>query len=261
MTFSVQDKVTVITGGTAGIGKAAVERFAKAGAKVVFAGRRDSGRSIANQTGTIFVKTDVSKDDQVKALMEAAVKEFGRLDVVINNAGIGDDQNIQNITEEDFDRIQNTNIKGVLWGMKHAASRICDGGSIINCASAAGMIAFPGYGSYSASKFAIIGLTKTAALELAPRGIRVNCVCPGTIDTESPGSDTELAVAEFMHPLGRIGRPEEVAALYHFLASDDSSFITGAAIPIDGGILAGIGLGMIEPLIGVASEKLSASTK
>lgn len=259
MMFSVKDKVTIITGGTAGIGKATVERFAHAGAKVVFAGRRDEGRLLGEETGTTFVQTDVSKEDQVRRLMETAVETYGGLDVLINNAGIGDDQDIKDITEENFDRVQSVNTKGVLWGMKHAIPHMSSGGSIINCSSAAGRIAFPGYGSYSSSKFAIIGLTQTAALELAPKGIRVNAVLPGTFDTENPGSDTELAVARFMHPMGRIGRPEEVAGLYHFLASDESAFITGASIPIDGGILAGIGLGMIEPLVGVASSRKKTS--
>jgi NAD(P)-dependent dehydrogenase (short-subunit alcohol dehydrogenase family) len=252
--FSIKNKVTIITGGTAGIGKAAVERFADAGAKVVFAGRRSDGSRLATKTGSIFVKTDVSIESQVERLVKTAVESYGGLDVLINNAGIGDDQNIKDITEENFDRVQSVNTKGVLWGMKHAAPHMSSGGSIINCSSAAGKIAFPGYGSYSSSKFAIIGLTQTAALEFAPLGIRVNAVLPGTFDTESPGSDLELAVAKFMHPMGRIGKPEEVAGLYHFLASDESAFITGASIPIDGGILAGIGLGMIEPLVGIASS-------
>jgi NAD(P)-dependent dehydrogenase (short-subunit alcohol dehydrogenase family) len=138
--------------------------------------------------------------------------------------------------------------------MKHAVPHISDGGSIINTSSYAGLASFPSYGSYSASKCAVVGLTKTAALELAPRGIRVNAVCPGTIDTplnEGPATEVELALASLVHPLRRVGQAEEVAALFHFLASDESAYITGVAIPIDGGLSAGIGLGIIEPLLGV----------
>jgi 3alpha(or 20beta)-hydroxysteroid dehydrogenase len=255
--FSLKDKVAVITGGASGIGRATALRFSQAGAKVVLADIQEGGE-VARQAGGIFVKTDVSKEDQVKALIEAAVSEYGRLNIVVNNAGIGEGNEIKDISEAELDRILGVNTKGVLWGMKHAAPHISDGGSIINTASYAGVAAFPSYGSYTASKCAVIGLTRTAALELAPRGIRVNAVCPGTIDTpinEGPMAEVELALATHVHPLGRLGQPEEVAALFHFLASDESSFITGIAIPIDGGLSAGIGLGIIEPMLGLIMEK------
>jgi 3alpha(or 20beta)-hydroxysteroid dehydrogenase len=251
--FSLKDKVAVITGGASGIGKATGLRFSQAGAKVVLADIQD-GSDVAREAGGIFVKTDVSKEGQVKALMEAAVSEYGKLDIVVNNAGIGEGNEIKDISEAELDRILGVNTKGVLWGMKHSVPHIADGGSIINTASYAGLAAFPSYGSYTASKCAVIGLTKTAALELAPRGIRVNAVCPGTIDTPinaGPMAEVELALATHVHPLRRLGRPEEVAALFHFLASDESAFITGVAIPIDGGLSAGIGLGIIEPMLGV----------
>jgi NAD(P)-dependent dehydrogenase (short-subunit alcohol dehydrogenase family) len=150
------------------------------------------------------------------------------------------------------------NSKGVLLGMKHAAARMSDGGSIINTASMAGLIGFPSYASYAASKAAIVSLTKVAALELAPRGIRVNAVCPSTIDTpinEGETAEVELALAKNLQPLGRVGQPEEVAALYHYLASDDSAFMTGVAIPFDGGMGTGVGLGVIEPLLGLITGK------
>jgi NAD(P)-dependent dehydrogenase (short-subunit alcohol dehydrogenase family) len=251
--FSLKDKVAVITGGASGIGKATGLRFSLAGCKVVLADIQD-GAEAAKQAGGLFVKTDVSKEDEVKALMEAAVSDYGKLDIVVNNAGVGEGNEIKDISEAELDRILNVNTKGVLWGMKHAVPHISDGGSIINTSSYAGLAAFPSYGSYTASKCAVIGFTKTAALELAPRGIRVNAVCPGTIDTpinEGPMAEVELALATHIHPLRRLGQPEEVAALFHFLASDESSFITGVAIPIDGGLSAGIGMGIIEPLLGV----------
>jgi len=252
--FPMKDKVAVITGGASGIGKATALRFSKAGARVVLADIHEAADEVAKQAGGIFVKTDVSKEEQVKALMEAAVSEYGKLDIVVNNAGIGLGNELQDLPEEEFDRIMAVNAKGVLWGIKHAAPRISDGGSIINTSSYAGIFAFPSYGAYAASKYAVVGLTRTAALELAPRRIRVNTVCPGTIDTpinEGPTGETELLLATYMAPVGRIGQPEEVAALFHFLASDESAFITGVAIPIDGGLSAGVGLGMIEPMVGL----------
>jgi len=192
--------------------------------------------------------------------MEAAVARFGELDAVVNNAGIsGTTGMIADIEEADFDLVQRVNVKGILWGIKHGARYMVNGGSIINTASYAGISAFPGYGSYSASKFAVVGLTKTAALELAPRGIRVNCVCPGTIDTpiNSGAGELELALANHMTPLGRIGSPEEVASLIHFLASDESSYMTGLAIPIAGGLSAGIGLGIVEGLCAMLEKRSS----
>lgn len=261
--FSLQGKVAVITGGASGIGKATALRFSKAGARVVVADIQD-GSDVAREAKGIFVRTDVGQEEQVKALLERAVAEFGRLDVVVNNAGIGEGGQIQEITEEQFDRILRVNTKGVLWGLKHAAALISDGGSIINTASYAGVAAFPSYGSYSASKAAVIALTRTAALELAPRRVRVNAVCPGTIDTpinEGPMAEVEMALATHVHPLRRIGLPEEVAALFHFLASDESSFITGLAIPIDGGLSAGIGLGIIEPMLGLIAGQAGGTGK
>ncbi|MEW6441585.1 MAG: SDR family oxidoreductase [bacterium] len=251
--FSLKDKVAVITGGASGIGKATALRFAKAGAAVVLADVQD-GREVAKEAGGLFVKTDVSQEPQVQDLLETALSRYGKLDILVNNAGIGEGGEIREITEAQFDRIFRVNTKGVLWGLKHAASRIADGGSIINTSSYAGVAAFPSYGSYTASKCAVIGLTKTAALEFAPRGVRVNAVCPGTIDTPinaGPMAQVEMLLASHLHPLRRIGRPEEVAALFHFLASDESAFITGLAIPIDGGLSAGIGLGIVEPLVGL----------
>jgi len=251
--FSLKDKVAVVTGGASGIGKATVLRFSRAGAKVLLADIQD-GSEVAAQAGGVFVKTDVSKEKEVKALMEAAVSQYGKLDIVVNNAGIGEGNEIKDISESEFDRIINVNTKGVLWGMKHAAPLISYGGSIINTSSYAGVACFPSYGSYSASKAAVIALTKTAALELAPRGVRVNAVCPGTIDTpinQGPMAEVELALATHIHPLRRLGQPEEVAALFHFLASDECTFITGLAIPIDGGLSAGIGMGVIEPMLGL----------
>ena len=253
MFFSLEGKVAVVTGAASGIGKCTADRFLKAGAKVVSADIQGGDKAVRSDVSA-FVRTDVSKEEQVRKLMDTAVAIFGRLDIVVNNAGIGTGGDIRDLTAEAFDGIMAVNAKGVLFGIKHAAEHMTDGGSIINTSSMAGLMAFPSYAAYGASKAAVISLTKSAAIELAPRGIRVNAVCPSTIDTPINAGEmaqVELALASHIHPLGRIGKPEEVAALYHYLASDESAFITGVAIPFDAGASAGIGLGIIEPLVGL----------
>jgi 3alpha(or 20beta)-hydroxysteroid dehydrogenase len=257
--FSLAGKVAVVTGGASGIGEATARRFTAAGARVVIGDINDAS-ALAKEIGGLAVRADVSHEGEVEDLLESALREFGRLDVVVNNAGIGAGGFLATLTEQDVDANLNVNLKGVVWGIKHAVPRIADGGSIMSTASLAGVIGTPSYGAYVASKAAIIGITKTAALELAPRGIRVNCVCPSTIDTPMSGGDeegVEYRLAGVLHPLGRMGRPEEVAALFHFLASDESAFITGQAIAIDGGMSAGPSLSVIAPLYRmVAGEEL-----
>lgn len=253
--FSLDGKVAAITGGAANLGKATAARFARAGAKVVIGDVDEAGVAIAEEFGGHFVACDVSREADVENLLEAAVREYGRLDTVINNAGIGQGSYLPEITEASFDRAVAVNTKGVLWGIKHAAPRIADGGAILNTASMAGVMGEAGWASYVASKAAVIGITKTAAIELGPRGIRVNCVCPSTIEWEGDGgdwgelADLEAKLVPFFHQVGRLGRPEEVAALFHFLASDEAAFLSGVAIPLDGGLSAGVSLGAIEPLI------------
>lgn len=251
MFFSLEGKVAVVTGASSGIGKATAERYAKAGAKVVFADIQD-GEQFAKECDGIFVRVDVTQEDQVKMLMETAVKKYGHLNIAVNNAGIGVGADITDVTEEVFDQHHAVNSKGVLFGIKHAAANMSDGGSIINTSSMAGLLGFPSYGAYAASKAAVIAMTRNAALELAPRAIRVNAICPGTIDTpinETETGEVELALTRHLTPLGRIGKPEEIAALYHYLASDESAFMTGLAIPFDGGLGVGISLGIIEPML------------
>jgi 3alpha(or 20beta)-hydroxysteroid dehydrogenase len=255
--FSLAGKVAVVTGGASGIGAATARRFAQADAKVVIGDIADAG-PVAKETGGLAVRADVSREADVENLLESALREFGRLDVVVNNAGIGAGGFLAALTEQELDATLSVNLKGVIWGIKHAAPRIADGGSIMSTASLAGLIGTPSYGAYVASKAGVIGITKTAALELAPRGIRVNCVCPGTIDTPmATGNeeDVEYRLANLLHPLGRMGHAEEVAALFHFLASDDSAFITGQAIAIDGGMSAGPSMGVIGPLYQMVTGK------
>jgi len=252
--FSLQDKIAVITGGASGFGKATGIRFAAAGANVVLADINDAS-GIAKEIGGLYVKTDVTREESVKHLMEEANQQFGKIHIVVNNAGVFSAVcDIQSLSEEELDKELNVNTKAVIWGIKHSLGFMTEGGCILNTASYAGLVGVPYYTAYVASKSAIIGITKAAALELAPMGIRVNCICPGTCETPMSyveGAEAELAVSSMIQPLGRLGKPEEIAALYHFLASDDCTFLTGAAIPVDGGMSAGFSMGAL----GVLYEK------
>ena len=252
--FSLEGKAAVVTGGASGIGLATVKRFAEAGARVVIADIRDA-EELAREVDGLFVKTDVTQEDQVKALMDTTAERYGRIDVVINNAGGGEGSGpnlIPFLPAEDFEAGYRLNLMGVVFGIKHAVEHMSDGGSIVNTSSVAGVQGVPTYAPYVASKAAVIGVTRTAALELAARNIRVNCVCPGTVDTPMAYGEevqAELKIAAMMMPLGRLCKPEEVAALFHFLVADDCSFVSGQAICIDGGMTAGISMGLILPLL------------
>lgn len=252
--FSLEGKIAVVTGAASGIGLATVKRFAEAGAKVVIADITESS-DLAKEIGGLFIKTDVTQEDQVKALMDKTAETHGRIDIVINNAGGGEGSGpnfIPYLPAEDFEIGYKLNLMGVVFGIKHAADHMTDGGSIVNTSSVAGYQGAPTLAPYVASKAAVIGVTRTAAIELAARNIRVNCVCPGTVDTPMIYGDegqAELKIATLMMPLGRLCKPEEVAALFHFLAADDCSFISGQAICIDGGMTAGISMGLVMPLL------------
>ena len=240
--FSIKDKVTVITGGGSGLGLATVKRFTEAGARVVMADLKDCNE-LAKSIGCDFIKTDVSNEAEVEHLMKTAFERYGPLDVVINNAGIiNPEQLIDNAVPTDYEKLFRVNTLGVLSGIKYGAKYMRDGGSIINTASNSANGDFSGYGAYIASKCAVVGITKAAAIEYAGRGIRVNCICPNTVDTPMAyvdGCETELKVVGIITPLGRMCKAEEAAALFHFLASDDCRYITGEDIYIDGGLKAG----------------------
>ena len=248
----LQDKVAIVTGASSGIGRAAVRLFADAGAVVIAADVHDrEGQQLADELAQkdctcTFVHADVSKESDVEAMVHLALSQYGRLDVLFNNAGIeGDQAPTAQATTDNWERVIAINLKGVFLGMKHGIQAMLrnGGGSIVNNASVAGLVGFPGLPAYSASKGGVIQLTRTAALEYATQGVRVNCLCPGVIDTPMVERFTHedpelLARLTQLEPLGRLGRPQEVAELALFLASDRSSFLTGAIIPVDGGYVA-----------------------
>lgn len=241
-------KVAIVTGAGSGIGKATALLFAREGACVVTAdvtgAEEETARAIGKES--LAVHVDVSQAAEVEAMVHAAVSQFGRLDVLFNNAGIeGAQAPTADCTEATFDRVIAVNLKGVFLGMKYAIPEMVKsgGGSIINAASVAGLVGFPNIPIYCASKGGVIQLTKTAALEYATQNIRVNATCPGVIWTPmverfTGGTEAGREQMAAMEPVHRMGKPEEVAALVLFLASDESSFITGAALPVDGGLIA-----------------------
>lgn len=240
--FSLKDKVCVITGASQGLGLATAKRFAADGARLVIGDIQDCSE-IAKELGAVYVKVDVSKEKEVENLMKTAYDTYGLLDVVVNNAGvIMPEQMIDDAVVADYQRLFDINTIGALLGIKYGAKYMRDGGSIMSTASDSANGDFAGYGAYIASKTAIVGITKAAAIEYAARKIRVNCICPSTMNTpmaNAPGCETELQVVKYITPLERMCEPEEAAALFHFLASDDCKFITGEDIYIDGGIKSG----------------------
>jgi len=249
----LEGKVAIVTGAASGIGRASALLFAEEGARVVVADwdaakGEEVAREVKGKGGEAkFVKVDVSRAEDVQVMVTTAVESYGRLDVLFNNAGVeGEQAPTADCTLENFDRVIAINLRGVFLGMKYgiAAMLKTGGGSIINNASVAGLVGFTGIPAYSASKGGVIQLTKTAALEYAKEHVRVNAICPGVIWTPmverftSAGEEVRRAL-EAMEPVGRFGTAEEVARLALFLASEDSSFCTGAPFVVDGGFVAG----------------------
>ncbi|WP_250124913.1 SDR family oxidoreductase [Chroococcidiopsis sp. CCMEE 29] len=256
----LQNKVVLVTGGTSGIGRATAIAYAQQQAKVVVVGRRiDEGeetvRLIKEAGGeAIFVQADVTKEADVEAMVDKAVSVFGRLDIAFNNAGtVGENPSLIEQTAAEYDHIMNVNVKGVWLSMKYEIAQMLKQGSgsfasggtmcIVNTASANGVIALPGVPLYTASKHAVVGLTKAAALQYAKAGIRINVVAPAAIETDmfeaaTGGQDEAKAYITGLHPIGRIGTPLEVANAVLFLSSDLASFVTGETLMVDGGLVA-----------------------
>jgi NAD(P)-dependent dehydrogenase (short-subunit alcohol dehydrogenase family) len=254
--FSLNGKIAVVTGGSSGIGKCTAERFAKAGVKVVIAARHDE-TNVAAALGGEFIKTDVASEEDVRLLMERTVGRFGRIDILVNSAGTfsGSRPLVEKTTQE-MTRAFAVNTLGVFYGMKHVAQYMQRGSSIVNVSSLAAVTGFSGYTDYTASKYALNGITRAAAIEFGPLGIRVNCVCPSTVNTpmlwSADVAETEAALCRMTSALDATIEPEEVAAVIHFLAADDCPKITGQEIVVDAGITAGYSLAAYDAMMKAA---------
>ncbi len=232
-------KAALVTGAGSGIGRAIAVRFVGEGARVVVSDiDRAAAERVVGEIGPYAkaIRTDVSIEPDVKAAVDATIEAFGTIDVLVNNAGIA--------AAEDWEKTIAVNLSGVYYGLKHggAAMAARGRGSIINLSSVLGLVAMPGAGAYTASKHGVLGLTRQFAVDLAPRGVRVNCINPGFIETAMTEAihalDAVRTMIEQQTPMGRWGKPEEVAAVALFLASEDASYVTGAPYVVDGGYTA-----------------------
>ncbi len=237
--FSLQEKVAVVTGGASGIGAATVSRFLAAGATVV-----SVDLTAAAPDGATAMAADVSSERELVGCFEAIASGYGRIDILVSNAGIQPlGVPIRQVTGKILDKTFSTNVNSVAYGLKHAPGFMpATGGRILHTGSFVGSLGVPGGSAYAASKAAVAHLTRCGAIELARRNITVNAVAPGTIATPAVlgiPDNPEIPFVESRTPLGRLGSPEDVAAAFHFLASDEAAYITGVILPVDGGIAAG----------------------
>jgi NAD(P)-dependent dehydrogenase (short-subunit alcohol dehydrogenase family) len=256
MAGRLEGKVALVTGAASGIGEATSRLIAREGGRVVLADvQAERGENLAESIRrdggeAAFVQCNVADREQVASLIDTTIDTYGRLDCAFNNAGVrGPAVVTSEYPEDEWDRVIAVDLKGVWLCLAHELVKMAEqgGGSIVNMASIAGVVAFPFISPYNAAKFGVRGLTKTAALEYAAKNVRVNAVCPGYVDTPmvvealegaGPDSDAYKAIEE-LHPMKRLAAPEEVAETVLWLLSDSSSFVTGADIPVDGGYLAG----------------------
>ena len=245
-------RVALVTGGNRGIGHAVVERLAIEGASVISLQRNPPRSSadweVPDPTRVAVVRGDIRESDSVKGAIEEAGTLHGRLDIIVNNAAVGLLRSVENTERDEYDALFDTNLRGIFHTSRHGIPylRRAGGGSIVNIGSVAAFVGFPTDAAYCASKGAVVALTKQMAIEYARERIRVNCVCPGFVDTQQMREylqgqpDPSAAEQEMtaLHPLGRIAQPNEIAAVVAFLASDDASFVTGTSLVADGGMLA-----------------------
>jgi NAD(P)-dependent dehydrogenase (short-subunit alcohol dehydrogenase family) len=246
---ALKGKVAVVTGATSGIGRTTALALADEGVNLVLAGRRaDKGEEVRKQAEAMGVKalfqsTDVAKEGDIKKLFETVEREFGHLDFAFNNAGVESKAaGVEAFNNDEYNRVMDTNVRGTMLSMKYEVPLMLKSGqgAIVNTSSIAGVVGIANFSIYVASKHAVIGLTKSAALELAPHGIRVNAVSPGAVLTEmfdrfAGHNDDAKSAFSKMHPLGRAGTADEIADSVLFLLSDNSSFITGQSLAVDGG--------------------------
>ncbi|MGG4497626.1 SDR family NAD(P)-dependent oxidoreductase [Brevibacillus reuszeri] len=242
------DKVAIVTGGASGIGETTVRQFASEGAKVVIADFSPRGQELADQLNAegheaLYVKTDVTKEDEVKQMVSATVERFGKVDILFANAGIAKDNAAHKLSLDDWQRTIDINLTGVFLCDKYVIEQMLaqgTGGAIVNCGSIHSHAGKAGVTAYSSAKGGVKLLSQTLGITYAKEGIRVNAVCPGYIDTPLIAGRTEEMNQHLisLHPMGRLGKPEEVAKAVLFLASDDASFVTGTSLLVDGGYTA-----------------------
>ncbi|WP_370961552.1 SDR family NAD(P)-dependent oxidoreductase [Amycolatopsis sp. cg9] len=251
-TYDFTGQVAFVTGAGSGMGLATARAFAESGAAVALTDVDEAALEAAEKELTaaghrvLALTCDVTDEDQVAAAVDRTVETFGRLDLAYNNAGIQiPPADAAEESAEQFDRVHAINLRGIWASMKHELRhmRAQGSGAIVNCSSLGGLVGIPGRASYHASKHGVIGLTGSAALEYAPRGIRINAVCPGTIDTPMVGDmiakgELDRAEAEANQPIGRLGTAEEIAQAVLWLCSPGSGFVVGVALPVDGGYVA-----------------------
>jgi NAD(P)-dependent dehydrogenase (short-subunit alcohol dehydrogenase family) len=245
--YDFRGRVAIVTGAAAGIGRASALAFAAAGASVVVADVDAAGGAATVELATRaggearFVATDVASSASVQEMVDATIAAYGRLDFAHNNAGVAAAQHdVADLPEAEWDRVQGVMLRGVYLCMKYEIPHLlAEGGAIVNTASGAGLVGYPGQSPYVSSKHGVLGLTKSAALEYGHRGVRVNAVCPGTVltpmveaATQVPGLEEQLVA---LHPIGRIGTPDEIAQAVLWLCSDGASFVLGHALAVDGG--------------------------